>query len=149
MCWSKAQTHKMYLHSGGKQPRPGQTQQSPPCFSEPSQQPVSSSWEMNHSCQPMHVSGPDQQHFPFSQSASPGLPREGAALLQAPLASACSRPGPSLPLSSVSTTAPGTSKGLERKRTWILQGPNEKRKCRARAHPTSFTVFDFWGPALH
>lgn len=137
----------MYLHSGGKKPRPGQSQQSPPCFSEPSQLPVSSSWEMNHSCQPMHVSGPDQQHFPFSQLASPGLPREGAALLQAPLASVYSTPGPwaSLPLASGSTTASGTSKGLERKKKKkrILQGPNKKRKCRARPDPTSFTFFDF------
>lgn len=126
------------LHSGGKQPRPGQSQQSLPCFSEPSQLPVSSSWEMNHSCQPVHVSDCDQQHYPFSPSASPGFPREGAALLQAPLASVYSMPGPwaSLLLASSSTIAPGTSKGLERKRTWILQGLNEKRKCRARADPT-------------
>lgn len=88
---------------------------------------------------------PNQQHLPFSQPPGPGLPREVLPSCQPP----CT-PGPRASLlvmlpASGSTAAPGTSKGLERKRQ-SRDNAGSKREEQMQSESRSHLIYVLWFP---
>ena len=110
---------------------------------------------MNHSCQPKHAS----VALTSSTSPSPSHPALGPPRRVLP---SCKQPCPWSAARQArrhpswqrcrhlaAQLPQGPARGWRKKgRAWILQGLNQKSKYGARADPTSFMFFGFWGPAL-